>query len=276
MSNNNPLATPCIHALPPEILARIFALSKGYCFHNSRERVSLHNVAAVCDQWRQLAISTPGLWAHIDIGPTTPTDLTRLLLARTGDTPVHIHVYEPQPELPSDLDYLKQKSRKVLPMLKPCIHRVCTLNVESYAYSTKFVGSVLNLWLDRGSTTLPRSLLVHRPFFDGVLSVNEPKPGTRVSQSKNAELVPRSINTLHLEGSMLPWDSNAYRGLVDLRLQFWRCEVSASTSQLASIISASPELAILKLGHLCLTRSKDWNQPAPILLSHLRLLDLVN
>ncbi|KAG8726808.1 hypothetical protein FRC12_023062 [Ceratobasidium sp. 428] len=167
-------------------------------------------------------------------------------------------------------------SRKVIPMLKPHIHRVRSLDLESYAYSTNFVASVLNLWLNHGNPQTARSLFIHRPYFDGILSVDEPKPGTRISQSKKAKQVLLSVTTLHTSGSILPWDSSAYRDLVELKLQFHRCEASASESQLAALFSASPGLVTLRLASLLVTRTQEWSQPAPVLLSRLNILDLVD
>ncbi|KAG9119445.1 hypothetical protein FRC07_005528, partial [Ceratobasidium sp. 392] len=275
--SNKSLEIPSINTLPPETLASIFALSKRYCFRDSeRNPLELYNLTAVCTEWRQLALGMPNLWTHIDIGPSIPRGLTRLLLGRTKKVEIHVHVYEPQPEVPSDIEDFKYMSRHVIPMLKPHIRRIRTLHIQSFAYSTEFVGSVLNLWLDYGDAQLSRSLFVYRPYFDGLLSVDEPEPGTRVSQSKNSERVLLSVKILHLEGSMLPWSSSAYRDLVELKLQFHRCEVTASMSQLANLFSASPALVILKLAYLTVTRTEGWIQSAPVLLDHLEVLDLVN
>ncbi|KAG8691242.1 hypothetical protein FRC09_011685, partial [Ceratobasidium sp. 395] len=189
MSNKDSANTTArINKIPIEILAHIFALSKKYCFRpHSRGDISLSNITAVCKHWRQLALDTPALWTHIDIGPVTPTKLTQISLKRTKDKELHVHVYDPQPEVPSQLEEFKEMSRKVIPMLKPHIHRVRSLDLESYAYSTNFVASVLNLWLNHGNPQIARSLFIHRPYFDGILSVDEPKPGTRISQSKKAK-----------------------------------------------------------------------------------------
>ncbi|KAG8713201.1 hypothetical protein FRC08_013571 [Ceratobasidium sp. 394] len=258
-----------INALPPEILARIFALSKPYCCRLPLGKLSFYKLTAVCARWRQLAIDTASLWTHIDIGPVTPTSLTRLLLERTRDTPVHIHVYDE----PSDLEYLMLDPRTVIPLLEPHIHRVYSIDLESFSPSAGFVSSLLDLWLDRGSAHSPGSLLIRRPCANSLLLVDKKdKPGT---QAKQPNKILQSLRTLHLWGVILPWDSGAYHNLTDLRLSGWKRSVRLSVSDLAGILSASPTLVILKLGYITITGTDGWNQAVPTTLSSLKVLDLV-
>ncbi|KAG8691241.1 hypothetical protein FRC09_011684 [Ceratobasidium sp. 395] len=77
-------------------------------------------------------------------------------------------------------------------------------------------------------------------------------------------------------GSVLPWDSSAYCNLVELKLQFVHCKVSASESQLAALLSASPGLVTLKLAYIPVTRARGWTQPSPVQLNCLKVLDVVN
>ncbi|KAG8737558.1 hypothetical protein FRC12_017107 [Ceratobasidium sp. 428] len=265
-----------INTLPAEILTQIFALSKVYCYRPHYEDfLSYFNTTAVCSYWRQIALDTPTLWTHVDVGPTIPTELTQLLLQRTKDQEMYLHVYEPKQEVSSQPENLEEASRKIISMLTPHIRRVCALQLQSFTGSAVFVSSVLNLWLNHGDAQTTRSLLINRPFFNEILSVDAPKPGACVSQSKNAKQVLLSVTTLHMGGSLLPWDCSAYRDLVELKLQFHRCKASASESQLASLLSANPRLATLKLAFLSITRTHGWTQPPPVLLSRLEVLDLV-
>ncbi|KAG8713205.1 hypothetical protein FRC08_013575 [Ceratobasidium sp. 394] len=273
---DKPTTLARINTLPPEIFPRIFALAKLYCLHNIFTPYQPHqfnNFADVCRYWRQIAIDTTDLWTHIDIGPKTPTSLTQLLLERTRGSPIHIHFYEPAP-LPG-ASHSTTGPYDVIPILKPYILQVRSLDLDSYAYSTENVGFILNLWLDYGSTTLPRSLFINRPFCTSLLSADEEgRPGTRVSQSENSRMVLSSIRTLHLHGAVLPWDSGAYFGLTDLRLEFREFSVCISQSQFAGILSASPALTILILSSLTITRTGGWNQHTPTLLGSLKFLDL--
>ncbi|KAG8713202.1 hypothetical protein FRC08_013572 [Ceratobasidium sp. 394] len=274
MSNRRTSLTP-INALPLEILSRILALSKQYCNHLPLEDHS-YDITTVCTRWRQLAINTPSLWTHIDVGPVTPITSTRLLLERTKDTLVHIHVYEPQPALGLDPEDVELETCKVIALLKPHIRRVRSLDLESYAYSASFVSPILNMWLDRGSANPPGSLFVHRPYCNSLLSVDEEnEPGTRVSQSKNSKKMLRSLGTLHLRGAIFPWDSGAYHDLTDFRLHGWDFDILLPVSQFVGILSTSPALVILKLAYITITRTDGWNQATPTTLSCLKVLDLV-
>ncbi|KAG8697368.1 hypothetical protein FRC08_006570 [Ceratobasidium sp. 394] len=262
-----------VNTLPPEVLADIFVQSRNYCARN--DDFNFCDIAGVCAYWREIALNTADLWTHIDVGPDTPSGMTSLLLARAKSTPVHIHVYEPEPSGSNPTsDYEVGKAANAL---KPYIQHVRALEIESHSYSRNFVGGVLNLWLDRGSQTLPRSLAISRPGGDQILSPDGiTKNGILNSRSENAKGVLSSLDTLHLHGVHFDWDCGAYRGLVDLRLDCAGYSVSISISQLMSVLSANPNLAILKLKHLEISDIGDQSQPTPILLGNLRVLKLVD
>ncbi|KAK7446995.1 hypothetical protein VKT23_014208 [Stygiomarasmius scandens] len=72
-----------IQGLPPELLSEIFALSSNSMGFGSpywvpsgkpRDRVAFR-LAAVCSRWRNLALSTPGLWSRLEISfsPSWPS-----------------------------------------------------------------------------------------------------------------------------------------------------------------------------------------------------------
>ncbi|KAG9119223.1 hypothetical protein FRC07_005840 [Ceratobasidium sp. 392] len=49
-----------------------------------------------------------------------------------------------------------------------------------------------------------------------------------------------------------------------------------SVSQLVTILTSNPAISILKLGRLKITSPEDWVPPTPILLNHLKVLNLIN
>ncbi|KAG8790241.1 hypothetical protein FRC12_012404 [Ceratobasidium sp. 428] len=127
-----------INTLPPETLSYVFTLSRSYCARTSTEKIEFHDLAVVCTHWREVALNATRLWTHIDIGPGTPTYLTKLLLKLTRKVPIHVHIYEP----PTSLSGLQSEA---LDLLMPHAHRVCTVHIESYSFNQKFIRSILEL-----------------------------------------------------------------------------------------------------------------------------------
>ncbi|KAG8722334.1 hypothetical protein FRC08_003777 [Ceratobasidium sp. 394] len=266
--NKSATMTP-VNTLPPEILAHIFALSNT-CYARN-DKLNLHNFTGVCGYWRDIAINTIDPWTHIDVGPRVPQRLTKMLLDRTKNSPVHIHLYETTPELGSaspDCVF------GVIQMFAPHMHRVCTVDLESYGYSPSLVIAILNLWLGSGSSSVAKSLTVSRPNASMPLLLNASSIDALGHRADNSRAVLQSLRRLHLENIRFDWGSAAYRGLVDLRLNYFCSPTSMPISQLANLLSASPELSVLKLGSLKITNPETWNYPAPIKLSCLHVLCL--
>ncbi|KAG9127730.1 hypothetical protein FRC07_010342 [Ceratobasidium sp. 392] len=270
---NNSTTLVRVNRLPPEILANIFALSKTYCVRD--DRMCFHNFTGVCAYWRQIATNRAELWTHIDVGPEVPDSLTKLLLERTQDIPIHVHLHEPNPKVHDDRPTPEHEVSRVTKLLSPHMHRVCTLDIESHSYSRSFVGTMLNLWFEKGDPSLAKTLLVFRPSADKLLCPNgQSRNGVLLSRSGNAMAILRSLTKLHLQNVKFDWDSGAYRGLVDLRLSTLCDNISMSVSQLADIISENPKIVTLKLRRLRITCTTDWDQPPPIELNCLKVLSL--
>ncbi|KAG8698114.1 hypothetical protein FRC08_006130, partial [Ceratobasidium sp. 394] len=260
MRNNSAMLTR-INTLPPEILASIFILSRNHRTRNDNFR--FHDLASVCAYWRDIALNTPDLWTHVDISPSTPSGVTNLLLGRTKDNPIHIHVYEPKPPdngYTPDYEILKTTN-----VLAPHMHRVCALDIESHSFSRDFIGAVLNLWFDRGST-------MYRPNGRQVLSPDRGIGNTILkSRSKHAKGVLLSLNTLHLQGVVFDWKSGAYRDLVDLRLDFASGGGNVPVLQFADMLRANPRLVILKLKSVHIVDVEDRRPPNPIVFRFLKV-----
>ncbi|QRV82096.1 F-box-like protein [Ceratobasidium sp. AG-Ba] len=270
---NHSTALSPINSLPPEILSQIFAQSRVHCARDKSKELRFHDIAAVCAYWRRVALNSADLWAHIDVGPGTPEKLTKLLLDRTVNRPIHVHVYEAESETSSTFKY---ETERTLRLLGPHMRRAVSLDVESYGSSRIFTSSVLNLWLSLSSQefSTPRSLLVYRPNGEIVLSSHGRSDKSLRLFSKNAKDVLKSIARLHLQDVILDWDSCAHQGLVDLRLSFPTGDASLSILHLANMLAASSKLAILKLGNIKVTKSED-DKPCHIALPSLKVLNLV-
>ncbi|KAG8686526.1 hypothetical protein FRC09_014070 [Ceratobasidium sp. 395] len=259
-----------VNTLPPEILAQIFVLSKAYCIRSGS--IYFHNVASVCAYWQRVAFNTPDLWTHIDVGPRTPVNLAEALLERAKDKPLYIHLCEPEPERTPDSDI-----SKTISTITPHMHRVCSMDIQSYSLSRVFTCALLNLWLAHGSTTLSKSLSVYRPKGERLLySCGDGKHRRLKYQSDSANGVLSSLTTLHLDRVKFDWDSPAYRDLIDLRLDLPSQSPSISIPQLVTILTANPALSTLKLGRLKITSPEDWVPPAPVELNHLKVLNLIH
>ncbi|KAG8766772.1 hypothetical protein FRC12_006665 [Ceratobasidium sp. 428] len=266
-----------INTLPPEILAQVFVLSRTHCVHDNS--LKFHDLAGVCAYWQQIALDTLDLWTHIDIGPGTPLNLAKLLLQRTRDSPIHVHLHEPEAEKIDNrlIPTPDHEVSKAITVLTPHIHRVCTLDIESYSYSRVFIRALLNLWLTSGSATLSKSLSVFRPSGEQLLyPYGRSKNGMLKSRSENANELLSSLSTLHLHRVKFDWHSGAYKNLIDLRLDLPCQNAPISVSDLAAILTSNPIISILKLGRLRVTSPEDWTPPAPISLKSLKVLNIAN
>ncbi|KAG8722718.1 hypothetical protein FRC08_012597 [Ceratobasidium sp. 394] len=126
-----------INTLPPEILAHVFMLSRICCVHDGDYNPP--SFIWVCSYWRQVVVNTPGLWNHIDITPTTPGGLMKLMLECTRRTPLYLHVYELR-SARFEIEVLKR-----VQMLAPHIRHVQALNIVLDRDSDDFVGTLLDL-----------------------------------------------------------------------------------------------------------------------------------
>ncbi|KAG8793234.1 hypothetical protein FRC12_003451 [Ceratobasidium sp. 428] len=237
MRNNSTTLAP-VNTLPPEILVGIFALLKVYCV--LKRDSTTDAFTRVCVYWRQVSIAAADLWAHIDIGPTIPASLTELLLDRSKNASIDIHAFEPVKDASShdpEGHTYECTVQAMVKLLVPHLHRLRTLSVMS-ARMGGLTSAIFNQWSNHGCAGTPTSLSIQRPQSRGILSVQ-----SQGETSENLERMLLAVNTLHLDYVRLTdWASNAYRGLVDLRLKHSGMNVSISMSQVFGILSSSPAL----------------------------------
>ncbi|KAG8713447.1 hypothetical protein FRC09_018705 [Ceratobasidium sp. 395] len=257
-----------VKKLPVEILVNIFALSNPDCYI-SRGGRDFPNFTSVCSHWRRVALNTPHLWTHVDVGASVPAGLTEALLDRTKDTLIHIHHKGSKRD--SDSTRLRcLAGDQIISTLAPHIHRAHTLEFRLHVDSQFNSAALLSLWLQKGTPNLAKSLIVHRPHAR-LLSFDPSSMDDLGGYSANAQAMMRSLGCLHLENVHFNWDSSIYHGLVKLRL----CTpTSVSTLQVVNILPESPALTTLDLDFLTITNSDNEPPSTPIVLSRLQFLSL--
>ncbi|KAG8722744.1 hypothetical protein FRC09_005758 [Ceratobasidium sp. 395] len=265
-----------INLLPSEILIEIFKLSISNCSHSDRGDFP-YNLVNTCTSWRQIVLEIPYFWTHIDVGPGVPWGLSKLMLERAKTNPLHLHIDEH--EIPRWAHPKPDEAYRPDPLLRDLasiLHRVHTLELSSDNLEGDFVGRMINLWLGHGDQDLVKRLSVYQQSGDEVIFDDYHEVIVVKQTSEHGKDVLLSLQILHLHGVRFNWDSNAYRGLVDLRLSFDRMSAIATISslELVCILLASPMLAVLKLRGLEVTYTENIPHAIPISLDHLRILNL--
>ncbi|KAG8705302.1 hypothetical protein FRC09_003041, partial [Ceratobasidium sp. 395] len=267
---SNSVTLPNVNRLPPEILASIFGLSRAHCTRDHGHQTN--GPTSVCRYWRRTALDAAHLWTHIDIGPDIPSGRAKLLLDRSKHAPVHIHVLASRLEQgenePNGYES-EHLAESMMVVLAPHIYRICTLNVESSGNRGNFVFALLNSWSYHDTANSLLSLRMERTVYASALFL----PGQdRTPESLGRMLL--ALTSLRLDRTMFGWDSNAYRGLVDLQLVFSNRDTLLSMMDLASIIAASPDLTTLKLYGLDIQGG--WIPLAPIVMRSLEFVSIVD
>ncbi|QRV82059.1 hypothetical protein RhiJN_10074 [Ceratobasidium sp. AG-Ba] len=189
-----------------------------------------------------------------------------LLLKRSRDCPIHVHIYEY--EVLEDRD--DDEANEIIMALMPHIHRVSSLSIK--LESEPPITSILTAWLEHGSENLAKQL-----------SIDSPRnsipfyyiPGT-IDVSGKRENMLRSADILHLGYIDFGGDSSVYRNLTDLRLMNKMSDHDNAIwlPHLYDILHKNPRLVTLKLVWLTVVPDEEWAQPPRITFDHLRVLGL--
>ncbi|KAG8767975.1 hypothetical protein FRC12_005912 [Ceratobasidium sp. 428] len=251
-----------IDYLPLEIFACIFSLSMPDCVQDAQITRHVHyGFVNVCRYWRQIATSTPSLWTHIDLHNNFPHDLLLMLLERGKNYPIDIHLVELRPKQ----DILSE----AILLLKPHIHRVCSLKIEVKIPVANDTIAMVNQWLDYGDPALANALDISTIAIAGSYIL------AQISQSENSKKLLSSISALRLKGYVFPWDSSIYHNLTSLILfPFGGYEVPIS--QIYNILAATSQtLVVLKLAYLTLMYdAAGQHRYVPVALNRLNMLNL--
>lgn len=281
-----------INALPDEVLAHILYLAQVNkpCFLREHRRIqSAECLSHVCSLWRNIAFGLPVLWSHIDIIPTRDGRTKRSILARAhalakraGNTLLAIHICD------QTLHSNHWDSLSFLPFCESVGARMGSLHICIESYDHLWRGTYD--YLSQGTTQtisdfvlncvpgmLTRLVLEHRGACtrDRSTAFITEEP----SSSEGLESLFLPITILELDGTHPDWTSQAYHGLVELRLLCSKLNFSGdfTASDLAVILGSSPELRVLQVG---LGLSDDGSTGSsqvphePIRLGDLEVLDL--
>ncbi|KAF8596334.1 hypothetical protein BDV93DRAFT_528114 [Ceratobasidium sp. AG-I] len=262
--------TPIYH-LPPEILSYIFTFSKNYCDHETTPHRDGFSEVSV--YWRQTAVSTPALWNHIDISVNGYKpyhyESAQLYLARSGDLPVHMHIYQPKHGYNNSTT--SSEIRQLIALLTPRLARIGTLDLESASTPARLVESIIQFWLDNGiigsTTTLSVSTAEMTSLNQMSRSIYQAKSPGRF------EDVLSHLRVLRLHNAMFRLDSAAYRGLLELQIKSSSFEQFLPISGLVAILSSCPKLHTLKLVNLTINGS-DEDMLTPARLEALQVLNM--
>ncbi|KAF7328050.1 F-box domain-containing protein [Mycena kentingensis (nom. inval.)] len=116
--------------LPPELLSLIFRFMRYEdAYRLELPRCSPQPLLAVCRAWRQVALTSSELWAHVAVNIATPrlplpTDLYERLndwLARAGERPLCVTIRGPSVDDAFAIDHFEPLLRRFSPQLKQLV-----------------------------------------------------------------------------------------------------------------------------------------------------------
>ncbi|KAF8597756.1 hypothetical protein BDV93DRAFT_527161 [Ceratobasidium sp. AG-I] len=245
-SSTLPLATSPAYLIPPEILTRIFHLvvdrretTLPLARAMDRGRDTVERVSSVCSYWRHVALETKHLWSAVYLTRHSSIEQVQRWLERSGNAPLSVmsDVHGPAPW-------------PFVPVLRPYASHFTTLNLSCSEIDN--IHTILNCWLDFGTPGSVTELSIQFTRDSSPsLSFAEVErlfgPSTILGERLDEFL--RQIRMLRLKDIWLDWDSVAFEGLVELRIElgYRYGDDYITITELSRILSASPELHTLEL-----------------------------
>ncbi|QRV89156.1 hypothetical protein RhiJN_17174 [Ceratobasidium sp. AG-Ba] len=272
--NASTLLSP-IHALPPEIITRVFTFVHSfYGLGNPQLIPAAHSLAGVSSYWRKIAISMRLLWSYIRLSSSSKNyEHSQLLLERSSGHPLYAYV------VADDEDRAKNRLYEddIYPRLQfidKAGPQIDIMNVVLLADYTEPVEKALVRWFNTDSNQSRKTLCASRPLHEGPIPV-EWDWDIFLDPAYDSTL--KSIDKLSLDDIFIPWDSCVYHGLTHLRLSFGEnSALEVTILELADILRACPELETLKIqGGLVVTSPDGWDASTVVSLSRLVTLSLI-
>jgi hypothetical protein len=257
-----------VQRLPPEILVAIFEETIGLrciqCLPSPPVPVPLLVISSVSNYWRQVTISTPALWSHVDIGKNNAHLRVKLWIERSQNHPLFVHL---------NAFTTSQAIPKVIELLAPHVSRISSFQLRDITRNLGHKPTYAMLDLLRGGLAPVKKLFVtYRD--SGSHAEEERFP----SASWDEFLLP--LRVLDLENVWVNWGSSAFVGLVSLRIEFPRNTPTSSSHSLfptsrniSRVLSASPHLRSLVLVGVGIAPG-ELSRSSPIRLEHLEVLGL--
>ncbi|KAL5633437.1 hypothetical protein ACGC1H_003806 [Rhizoctonia solani] len=281
--NNSTVVVP-IHRLSPELIARIFyhVVSSEICMlkHDGKGQLPRRsiNLSHVCTHWRQIAITSPNLWSHIDVSPSIlknerSLSRTQTFLLRTGQLSLDLHIEYASEDDGGDGSSLNDFIAPLVPRTQGITCRVHPpLLVSEHRFSQSALSCFLNENIIPGKLTM-LDLTVNRSSYTFFIQANEHKPSfdslsLNVSMHRLEELL-LPITVLRVSALYPQWTSKAYHGLIELRLHTHDTFLEIAESELVAILAHSPQLRVLELGIQVVPAD---TLPKPIALHKLEVL----
>lgn len=252
-----------INILPPDILIHIFSLVKdaqpcyfkdsdtGVAFPLKYPEVLSH----VCSHWRQIAIHSRALWSHIDLVSSQGHHLSKnifdraeVFVARADRTPLDVHIIGQTSDNTPDTDIGLTR------FCESVATRTRSLQLSAYhVFNNLHVSILQSIFANCTPGTLDQLVLSgngHRRAYNLIEASTPLVPNSHVLDISHRRLEDclLPIRVLRLTGVYFHWTSQAYHGLVELRLLPQRLKPFVTESQLTGILNGSPKLRVLHLG----------------------------
>ncbi|KAG8777395.1 hypothetical protein FRC12_000385 [Ceratobasidium sp. 428] len=236
-------------------------------------------LSCVCTYWHQVVTNTPSLWARIDLvvsGRHMAKNYARAsrLVKRSASLPLFVRMHSPG--LPSSNDIQQLTS-----WLTPIANRIYSLDMSEGRPCKDMLTSVLRCWFEHGTPGTVKELsLVRRGgynpshdhgFIVGPTSAPIPNSWSfDIISPQRFEAFFRPIEILRLDGLFPLWHSQAYHGLVHLKL--WTGRIKEA--ELINLLSQNPQLRTLAFNLDVLNTQPRDNPVTPIRLPQLEILSL--
>ncbi|KAF8598642.1 hypothetical protein BDV93DRAFT_547312 [Ceratobasidium sp. AG-I] len=274
-----------INLLPTELLSSIFCTINDLdtlCLLGVRDNkpfraTSLDSITSVRSSWRQIAITTPELWSHVDIvgaGYWKKRTMARAQrrIRRVSSAPLTMHI---QDTLGISAGLSDADISYVVALVAPHMEKLQTLSVSLDSPDWRLAVDVLRCLVVGPS--IPRALLALDISNRQGRYTETPIDVLSTCPSQSQFLALASVHFLTLRSTYISWDSAVYFDLVDLNIEGLSKRVWPTMEQITSVLSSSPRLRRLRLRKLGIV----WDESSGVLnrvflgeLEELNLLDL--
>ncbi|KAL5638823.1 hypothetical protein ACGC1H_003247 [Rhizoctonia solani] len=276
-----------IHKLPQELLAGIFQFlfeSRPKWDYQSRPET----VSRVCTQWRNLSLSLPALWRRINLPFNRiiyQSLVTRgkVFASRAYPLPLDVCIFAPyrHPEVSvggTIASLIHELAPRIRSLDLDTTWKECNLILSPFLPKCK-PGVLKTLTTCHES---PMGIFFDAPTRNGLPAYSSSrytdiKIGDSATESVELDRVLASLTTLRLNGFYPFWTSQAYHGLIELRLLRGDLppeNAVISENHLTGILRASPALRILEFSLTIVEALPKDSSISPISLEHLELLNV--
>lgn len=257
-----------INVLPSDILAHIFSIITCVhsCYYEDAECAQVSPLrypeilSHVCSRWRHVAMTSHTLWTHIDLSASESCyapggrllSRARIFATRAAHAPLDVHIIAAptmigeSSDVDVDLNALCASVGNYTRWLRLSVNSSLDnlyLMALRNCFATSLPGMLHQLVITGGG-------FGHSGYF---IEASASPAGTNSwlldfsQQDLEAILLP--VKILHLESVYFHWSSQAYYGLVELRLvKGFSDNLTIPQSQLVKILVASPGLRVLHFG----------------------------